>query len=72
VSNEAFGPQYSHLLLRFGLRNYFKLLNLKSGLEFSFLYKFRKSFVFFAQKYRSTGSTSDHLSEMSFMSLESV
>ena len=36
------------------------------------LLKFRKSFVFFAEKYRSRGGTSHHLSEMNLMFLESV
>jgi hypothetical protein len=33
VSKEAYGPQYSHPPIQFGLRNCFKLLNLKSRLE---------------------------------------
>ena len=71
MSKEASGPQLLHPLIRFGLNGYFKKLKLKTVSEIFFLYKLRKSFVFFAKKYRVWGSTYHDLSEMNLMFLES-
>jgi hypothetical protein len=40
VSNEASGPQQSHLWIRLWLQNYFKIQKFKSGFGMFFLYKF--------------------------------
>ena len=44
---------------------------MKMHAEIFFLYKFRKSFVYFGQKLRSGVSTSQMTSELKFMFLES-
>ena len=47
-------------------------VKLKILAEIFFLYKYWKSFVYFARKWRSIVSTSPHLSDLIFMFLESV
>ena len=49
VSKEAFGPQQSHLWIRFWITNCIKVQKLKSRFGIFFLYKFWKSFVFYAK-----------------------
>jgi hypothetical protein len=49
VSNEASGPQQLHMWIQFWLQNCLKIHKLKSGFGIFFLYKFWKSFVFYAK-----------------------
>ena len=53
VSKEASGPQQSHLLIRFWLKNCFKIQKLKNVRRKIFLYRFLESFVFSGPKRRS-------------------
>ena len=55
VSFNLSGPQECSLQSRFGLENYLKLKKMKLLMEIFFLYKFRKSFVYFAKKQRLWG-----------------
>jgi hypothetical protein len=63
VSERPSGPQQSHLLIRFCLKNCLKTKNMKKTSEFFPLYKFWKSFVFSAKTVMKSGHRRNHLSE---------
>ena len=63
VSERPSGPQQSHLLIRFCLKNCLKMKKMKNAWEFFSLYKFWKSFVFSAETIMKSGHRRNHLSE---------